>query len=90
MKRGPYYRDGELRIPAYVYDPEISPRANEDWKGRGFRWHAEAKEWRRAIPAADADEQVLKARRAFTHYWPIELNPFKLAKPAATNVASPS
>ncbi len=72
MRRGPYYREGELRIPAYVYDPEISPRANEEWKRRHLRWNRDAKEWRIAIRAEKAEEQVRKARRIFNRFWNIE------------------
>ncbi len=72
MRRGPYYREGELRIPAYVYDPEISPRANEEWKRRRLKWHPLAREWRIAISADHAEEQVQKARRLFNRFWNIQ------------------
>lgn len=73
MKQGPRFdaSTGELVIPAHYYDTLKTPRAAHEWRARQFDYNKARHEWRRAIPATHAQEQVQKARAVFAAIWGI-------------------
>jgi len=71
MKQGAYYRDGLLRIPSYLYIPHATEHAATEWKKRGLKWDALAREWVIPIPERAAQTQIAKANAIyFSIYFP--------------------